>query len=789
LAQLRLPRRAGALLLAVHFALACGSAPSLEEVRSLQDQRLYEEAEAPLRALLAEKPDDPELNFRLGVTLSKTGRKGEAIFPLRKATSSEAFAVEAGEALATLLLGIGNYEEAIREADQLLAREPGNSGMLFVRGKAAEQVGRFELALESADAILAKQPEDLDALALRGRSLASLDRLDEAEATYQRIVDVGAVDPVRAPQACLSLALFVGEHRQQTERAADLAKACLARYPDDPSAVTSATRVYDAIGQEDHSTEIVRQALAQHPDNADLRDLLAGRLVAADQLEEAETVLLEGVRSAPTAARWLSVADVRRRRGDLAGALAAVEEALAAKPEDPEPLQFAAADLLLDLGRPDEAEARLREVHEPAYRLALEGRLALERGDPKRALEILTHAIEQWPDNAGARIQAARAANELGQTDRAISELREATRAAPNDTDAALLLARLYLVKGDPESAVAFLARQREHRGFTTPEPYLLAARAFGEAGQPQQARAMLEALAKLPGHAALALAELAGLDQQEQGPAAAVKRIEASGLDLGEPGNEPALRAWAQAELALGKGADAATRIAALEAARPDAAALPVVRGQLALASGDLEAAQQAFEQALRLDVDSAAALAGEGEVALRRGDPAQALERFQGAVARAPDDPDYAYGVARAHLAAGDEAAAEADLRRVLRSHPEHVGAANDLAWLLARRGESLPWAQELAQRAVRLAPSPETRDTLGFVLWRQGHGKAARKAFEAALAARPDYATARYHLGLVQLDAGERDAARASLEQALAAGGFPEAEDARRALARLD
>jgi tetratricopeptide (TPR) repeat protein len=789
LAHLRFPRRAGALLLAAHFALACGSAPTLEEVRSLQDQQLYEEAEAPLRALLAEKPDDPELNYRLGLTLSKTGRRGEAIFPLRKATASESFAAEAGEALATLLLGIGNYEEAIREADKLLAREPGNSGVLFVRGKAAEQVGRSELALESADAILASQPEDLDALAMRGRALASLDRLDQAEATYQRIVEVGAVDPVRAPQSCLSLALFVGEHRQQTERAADLTKACLARYPDDPSAATSAARVYDAIGQGDQGTEIVREAVGRHPERPELRDLLAGRLIGAGQLEEAEAVLLEGLRSAPTAARWLSVADVRRRRGDVAGALAAVEEALAAKPEEPEPLRFAAADLLLDLGRTDEAEARLHELHEPAYRLTLEGRIALERGDPKRALEILTHAIEQWPDNAGARIQAARAANELGQIDRAISELREATRAAPNDTDAALLLARLYLVKGDPESAVAFLSRHREHRGFTTPEPYLLGARAFTEAGQPEQARAMLEALGQQPGHAALAVAELAGLDQKELGPAAAVKRIEASGLDLGEPGNEPALRAWAQAELALGRGADAAKRVAALEAARPDAATLPVVQGQLALASGDLEAAQQAFERALRLDVDSAAALAGEGQVALRRGDPARALELLKGALARVPDDPDYAYAVAQARLAAGDEPGAEAELRRVLRSHPEHVGAANDLAWLLARRGDSLAWAQELAQRAVRLAPSPETRDTLGFVLWRRGDGKAARKAFEAALAVRPDYATARYHLGLVQLDAGEQDAARASLEQALAAGGFPEAEDARRALAQLD
>jgi tetratricopeptide (TPR) repeat protein len=789
LGRVRLARRAFALLLATLLAVACGHQPNLEEVRSLQASELYAETEAPLRALLARNPDDPELNFRLGLALAHTGRKGEAVFPLRKAAASEDFAMEAGQVLADLLLGMRNFEEAIREADGVLARDPGNAAALFVKGRAAGEVGRFEIALESADAILAERPDDLDGLVLRGRALASLSRLDEAEATYRRVREVGARDPARAPQTCLALALFVGERRHQVERATGLTAECLAQFPDDPAAVAPAAHVYDAIDHPAEGTEVVRHGLARWPADATLRDLLVQRLIHQGQLEEAETVLLDGIRSAPSPERWLAVADVRRRRGDPAGALQAVEEALALRPADPEAAQFAAADLLVDLGRTDEAEARLRDLEEPAYRLNLEGRLALERGDPRRALDILTRAIEQWPGNAGARIQAARAANELGQIDRAISELREATRTAPDDTDAALLLGRLYLLQGEPERALAFLSRQREHRGFATAEPYLLSARALVQAGHPGKARALLKEFGRQEGHAALALAELARMDQQTAGPAATARRIEQSGLDLGEPANEPALRAWVQAQLALGRGADAAKRLDALEAARPDTPVLPAIRGQIALASGDLQPAQEAFEHALELDPDSAAALAGEGFVALRRGDSARALERLATATAAAPDEPDYAYGLAQAKLAAGDTGGAETTLRRLLRSHPEHPGAANDLAWLLARRGDALEWAQELAERAVRLAPSAETRDTLGFVLWRRGEREAARKALEQALAARPDYATARYHLGLVQLDAGERDAARSSLEQALAEGGFPEADDARSALRRLD
>ena len=69
-----------------------------------------------------------------------------------------------------------------------------------------------------------------------------------------------------------------------------------------------------------------------------------------------------------------------------------------------------------------------------------------------------------------------------------------------------------------------------------------------------------------------------------------------------------------------------------------------------------------------------------------------------------------------------------------------------------------------------------------------WRRGEEEAARSAFEAALAARPDYATALYHLALVQQAAGDAGGARASLERALAGQSFPEAEEARRLLAQL-
>jgi Tfp pilus assembly protein PilF len=86
------------------------------------------------------------------------------------------------------------------------------------------------------------------------------------------------------------------------------------------------------------------------------------------------------------------------------------------------------------------------------------------------------------------------------------------------------------------------------------------------------------------------------------------------------------------------------------------------------------------------------------------------------------------------------------------------------------------------------VRLQPSAETLDTLGFVKLRQGAAEEAVGLFERALARNAGYATARYHLALALIEKGEPVAARKALEEALAQP-FPEQQEARNVLAKID
>ena len=163
-------------------------------------------------------------------------------------------------------------------------------------------------------------------------------------------------------------------------------------------------------------------------------------------------------------------------------------------------------------------------------------------------------------------------------------------------------------------------------------------------------------------------------------------------------------------------------------------------------------------------------------------------ALVLFERALAAHPADPDYAYFVASAQLALGRTEEGASGLRTLLRRNPEHLAACNDLAWLLAERGEDLDLAVALANRAARLDPRPEVLDTLGWVRLRRGEIGPAIAALEKALEEQPEFSTAHYHLGLALVQRGDQEAARQAFRAALDAGPFPESEAARQELERL-
>lgn len=153
-------------------------------------------------------------------------------------------------------------------------------------------------------------------------------------------------------------------------------------------------------------------------------------------------------------------------------------------------------------------------------------------------------------------------------------------------------------------------------------------------------------------------------------------------------------------------------------------------------------------------------------------------ALEHFTAAeiVARATETNRLTHGfyfeLGAAHERAGKIPEAERYFEQSLAMSPEFPGALNYLGYMWAERGTNLTRAREMIEKAVKLDPTNAAYlDSLGWVLFKQGHAKEAldpiRKAVE--LNDEPD-ATLYDHLGDVYSELRQNDKAREAWNKAL-------------------
>jgi tetratricopeptide (TPR) repeat protein len=114
----------------------------------------------------------------------------------------------------------------------------------------------------------------------------------------------------------------------------------------------------------------------------------------------------------------------------------------------------------------------------------------------------------------------------------------------------------------------------------------------------------------------------------------------------------------------------------------------------------------------------------------------------------------------------------ASDSSFERALRLEPENVSALNNYSYYLSERGVRLEDAARMSAKTLVLQPNEATfLDTYGWILYRQGKYKDARKYLQQAVTATryPD-ATLLEHLGDVELKLNNRKRALELWKQAL-------------------
>ena len=324
------------------------------------------------------------------------------------------------------------YEKADEAAARSFEVEP-DENFTALAAQAAISAARhdFSDALSSADAALAINPRDLGALAIRVDALNELGRYD---------------DQLKA--------LAIADRRQPST-------AIAARY----------SYAYELRGDLDRAAGILRRAAAvgSRNDKAYTLTLLAdiqrkqGRLGDADdQLAIAQQAVPDYLPALVSRAR-LQVA-----QGDLEKAVATWQDVVARQPLPEYVTEL--GELLLHLGRPDEADAQFAVVRTTIQLLDASGvRTDLEtalfeadHGSPERALQ---QARAEWSQRTSVHVADA-LAWALHRNGRDREALKIALRATSLDSPEA----RFWIHRGTIEAALGMTDAARTHlqRGLDT---------------------------------------------------------------------------------------------------------------------------------------------------------------------------------------------------------------------------------------------------------------------------------------------------------------------------------
>jgi len=796
--MMKYPHSRVALLLLALAAVAAGlSACGGAEARKTRaiargDEYLadgkIDKARVEYRNALQIAPNDALTRFKNGVVQDRLGNVREAYQFYQGALSIDPDLTAARIELGRLEVFGAAPERALETVKPGLEKHPDDAGLLTVRAAARAGMKDSAGAIEDAERAHALDPKSENALAVLAGLYSSNGRVADARA----LLEAGVKQLPRSIDLKLALAQLylagneralaepllhqaveqepkVAAHRvrlaqffargQQDAQAEQVLRDGVLALPDDRSIKLALLEFLGSKrGRPAEEQEFKRQ-LEARPDDAQLRFAFAQFYEQGADPAKAAAVLAEAVKREGTNANGLAARTRLARldvlRNDVAAANALVGEVLAVSPRDPDALSLR-GNLLLAKGDArgaiDDFRAVLRDQPNAVGVMRVLARAHVRNGEPALAEEVLRHAVEAAPADAGARLDLGELLLGARKVDAAKEVLAQLTRDHPDDLAAQEALFRAALAGRDGPVAQAALA-----------------ALAKGHADTPK--------VKVLEGEFA----------EYQQHPQDALAAYEAA-LKLQPDGIEP-LEAVTRILVASKRVPEALRRLDAAAEAAPKSAVPLSLKGDVLAAQRDFNASEAAYRAASARAPRWWTPYRGLANVLAQRDGHGAAEALLRDADARVDDPRPLRASLADYYQSNGEGERAEAIYEQMLKSDPADVVAANNLAMLLVAGHPSAQRLARAAELAKRFAdsPNPQFLDTFGWVKVKQGDAQTGLAALERAAAQAQGSPTIRYHLGVAQLAAGRTRDGRDSLKRSLASGvHFEGSEDARAALA---
>ncbi len=670
--------------------------------------------------------------------------------------------------------------------------------------------GDVDKARPLIDGVLATEPQNSRAQTLHVALLARQGKKEEAVAGADRIAKSGL--PLSADSSLALAGLYF--NAQASEAALVLLDRAIAasaqdsRLPRMAAEISAAAPADSAVAR--RAEGYYARAAAALPQNDALWRDWAAMHMRRNELAQAETVLRDAVKAAPDSiAREVSLLSFLGQYRDKQQAEKDFRAAIEARPKEAD-LRFAFADFLRAQKRSDDVAAVLQGIVDQAKEtpngVMARGQLAaldMETGKLDQARALLAQVLKANPRDAAGLLLRGRLELADGDAHAAVLDLRAAAKDKPGSTEIASLLASAHRMAGDPQLAREALADVVKFNP-DDPRAHVLLAADMAQTRDYASALSEIDAALKLePRNAGVhqmkvevalaagntAAAEAAARAAEVQFPTGAVGHLLHGRVLASENKAGPALAQYDEAArlapsdaqpivAAVGlltaqrKFAAALQRVDAVQAAHPNSALTRQMRGEIALAMGDLPRAAEMFEQLVNVPDAPVSAYKNLAAVMLSRNDLDGALALLKRGEQANPKDSTLSAVRAEYLGRAGRIDDAIALYEQMLQRAPGNEVAANNLAYVLAQSKRDKPSLERALTLATRFQASTEPGyiDTLGLVQYRLGRYDQAASLLERARALAPNDAGVELHYGMALYKKGDVQAGTDLLRKAL-------------------
>ncbi|GAB4556518.1 MAG: PEP-CTERM system TPR-repeat protein PrsT [Rhizobacter sp.] len=777
------------------------------------------------------------------------------------ACSSKADRIESGLEKGAEYVRTADWDKANVEMRNVLQIDPKNAQAFYLAGQISEAKGEIQRAFGSYSKAVELKPEHIDAKVGLARLYLLAARLDDAEKSLSEVLAVdakhagaltmkaaltarrgdtaGAISQATAllatqkQPAVDTTMLLAGLHASKGDAGAALAvvEAALKAHPKNLGLLQVAAQITAGSADEavrKRAVDFFRLATEAAPKNIDLWNAWAIHHTRLNQLDLAEAVLRDSVRSQPDETqRTLALLDFLSSRRGTEVAEKEFLAAIAAKPKEAN-LRFGLVSLYRNTNRAADARRVLQEIIDndkdapPA--LSARNQLAadlLSTGKVVQARALNEEVLKASPRDGAALVMRGRMLLAEGDARNAVIDLRAAARDQPGTPEITGLLAQAHRLAGEPQLAREVLADAVKFKP-ANPELRLLLAADMADAKEYKAAASEIDSALKAAPHnmraydmkAQLALAQkdrpgaeavysslktqfpkeptgyikLGQLYAEQKKYDAALKEYDAAS-QISPQAHTPTLSAIGVL-LAQKKFDEASKRVEALAEKDPKSELPHRLRAEVAVARGNLPLAEESYVKLIAFAPTSAGGYVGLARVKAQRGSLPEALAALEQGEKANPAEAALPAMRAEWLTRAGRNNEAIELYEALLKRSPDDEASANNLAYLLAEtKGDkpSLERALTLT-RGFKGSLNPGYLDTLGWTHYKLGQYDDAVSVLERAVQRSPDGALYQLHLGMALHKKGDIARAQPHLKKALdSKAALPNLEEARKLLAQ--